>query len=360
MRPNLTAYALRLVGFTALAAVLAARLTAEEAKEPETNVAVSVGKILRVTLHDYVTGYGTVETAPVEDNGMPASGARIAAAAPGLIVAVPFAAGARVQKGAVIVQQDTRAADAAVVSAQAAVDAAEKSSSRQKLLQGSGGSSERLMLEAQERLASARSELASARLKQSQLAIHAPLSGTLTRLEARPGEWLDAGKEIGEVADLNRLVVEAEIPAAEADALRVGEAAAVFDRLGAGDGPLAAGRVQFVAPRVTEESDSVLLRVTLPEGAPLRLGQMVAIQVTTASQADVLAVPIESLVKDPDAGYVIWLVENGIARQQAVRPGIRDAGLVQVSGSAVSAGATIVTTGAYGLPKETKVTIAKP
>ena len=110
MLPRLSrSIALLLLFTTSLAAV-----RAEEEKKPETVVTVSVGKVVRTTLHAYVTGYGTVETSPT-------GGARLASAAAGLVVAVPVLEGASVAAGATLVQLDSRAADAALARARTSV-----------------------------------------------------------------------------------------------------------------------------------------------------------------------------------------------------------------------------------------------
>jgi membrane fusion protein, multidrug efflux system len=43
--------------------------------------------------------------------------------------------------------------------------------------------------------------------------------------------------------------------------------------------------------------------------------------------------------------------------QTAVKTGVRDGDLIEVEGQGLKEGTTIVTVGAYGLPKETKVNI---
>ncbi len=360
MLSDLRSYSSRLLSFVLVALTTSLSTRAEEEKQPDTNVTVSVAKIVRTTLHAYVTGYGSVEAAPVGGTDQPAGGARLASAASGLVVAVPGVEGSRVEKGAVIVQLDARAADAAVARAQAAVTAAEKGRARQTQLHAADGTSERAMQDAEERFAAARAELASAQLQQSQLAIRAPLSGTLARLQAKPGEWLDAGKDVAEIVDLDRLVVTAQIPSQKTVALRVSQPVKIVAQLGVEGAPLAGGVIGFIAPHISADNDSVLVRVSLPMGSRLRPGQFVAVQVATEEKVGVLAVPVASLVKDSDSGYVIALVEGGKAKQVPVQPGLRDGGWVEVSGTGLTEGAVVVTTGAYGLPKETKVTVRQP
>ncbi len=350
----------RLVTLTLVTSALGLTARAEEEKQPDTNVTVAVAKVVRTTLHAYVTGYGSVEAAPAGGTDRPAGGARLASAASGLVVAVPGVEGARVESGAVIVQLDARAADAAVTRAQAAMTTAEKARTRQTQLHTADSTSERAIQEAEERFAAARSDLAAAQLLQSQLAIRAPLAGTLARVQVKPGDWLDAGKEVAEVVNLDRLVVTAQIPSQKAGAVHAAQLVKIVARVGDGGPPLAEGAVGFIAPGISADNDSVMVRVILAPGSGLRPGQFVAAQVATEEKTGVLAVPIESLVKDPDAGYVIALVEGGKAKQLPVQPGLRDGGLVEVSGAGVTEGATVVTTGAYGLPKESKVTVRQP
>ena len=332
---------------------------AEDEKKPETTVTVSVAKIARTTLHAYVTGYGTVETSPAAGADQSAGGARLAAAASGLVVGLNVIEGARVEKGAVLVQLDSRAADAAVLRAQAALTAAEKGRARQTQLQSADGTSERAIQEAEERWAAAKGELAAAQQMQSLLAIRAPIGGTMARLQVRPGEWLEAGKEVAEIVDLDRLVIATQIPAAEAATVQTGQAASAFARFGGNEKPLAEGAVQFIAPRVTAANDSVLVRIGVAAGSSLRPGQFVAVKLAVEEKPNCLVVPVESVVTD-DSGSTIAIVENGKAMRKAVQPGLRDGDLIEIKGEGIAEGALVVTTGAYGLPKETAVTIRKP
>lgn len=321
---------------------------AEEEKKPETVVTVSVGKVVRSTLRAYVTGYGTVETSPT-------GGARLAAAASGLVVAVPVLEGASVAAGVTLVQLDSRAADAALVRARTAVANAEKSLARQTQLQAADGTSARALQEAEDRLAAAQAELAAAQLQHSQLAIRAPLAGTIARLTVKPGEWLDAGKEVGELVNFDRLVLHAQVSAAEASAVRAGQSAALLARLGSDEKPVATGTVDLVAPRVTPGTDSVLVRVTLPPGAPLRAGQFCGVRLVTEERTDRLAVPRESVYTDGEGQSTLSVVTGDVARQITVQAGLRDGDLVEVTGTGLAEGTTVVTIGSYALPKETKI-----
>ena len=327
---------------------LSTRLCAEDEKKVETNVAVQVTKIVKTTLHAYASGYGTIETSPT-------GGARLAAASAGLVQKVLVTEGAKVAKGDLLVQLDARAADASVAKARASLSAAEKAHARQLAMKSAGGTSERSLLEAAATLALAQADLASAELAQTQLSIRAPLAGVIGRLAVRPGEWLDLGKDVTEIVNPADLIVTTQIASADAGLLHSGVEAFVFTKLGESEKPFAQGKVISISPLIAKDSDSVAVRVSLGAEAG-RPGQLVLVRIVTSSKESCLAVPVESVIKADDQ-ETISVVVGGVAKQKPVKTGLSDRGLIEIMGEGIAEGADVVTTGAYGLPKETKVNI---
>ena len=105
---------------------------AEEAK-PEAVVPVHIATISRATLRSYVTGYGQVEAEPN-------ASARVAPAVPGVVFAVKCVEGEHVDKGTILFQLDSRAADVAFDFAQKSLERQQKlikiEGTSQKSLQG--------------------------------------------------------------------------------------------------------------------------------------------------------------------------------------------------------------------------------
>src|ERR1039458_2697721 len=66
-------------------------------------VTVQVGVLKQMTLHHYVSGYGTVEAAPATAD-LPAAGAQLAAPSAGVVAKVNVIAGQQVQTGDVLVE----------------------------------------------------------------------------------------------------------------------------------------------------------------------------------------------------------------------------------------------------------------
>jgi RND family efflux transporter MFP subunit len=327
---------------------LSTRLCAEDEKKVETNVAVQVAKIVKTTLHAYASGYGTIETSPT-------GGARLAAASAGLVQKVLVTEGAKVAKGDLLVQLDARAADASVAKTRASLSAAEKAHARQLAMKSAGGTSERSLLEAAATLALAQADLASAELAQTQLSIRAPLAGVIGRLAVRTGEWLDLGKDVTEIVNPADLIITTQIASADAGLLHPGVEAFVFTKLGESEKPFAQGKVISISPLIAKDSDSVAVRVSLGAEAG-RPGQLVLVRIVTSSKESCLAVPVGSVIKADDQ-ETISVVVGGVAKQKPVKTGLSDRGLIEISGEGIAEGDDVVTTGAYGLPKETKVNI---
>jgi membrane fusion protein (multidrug efflux system) len=310
----------------------------EEEAKPDTEVPVHVGKITRATLRAYVTAYGTVEPEPAGER--PAASARIAASVPGVVTAVKCAEGQRVEKGAALFQLDSRAADVAVAFA-------EKNLDRQRKLLQVEGTSQKALQEAEQQLAAARAQ-------QALLQIQSPLAGTVTHVNVNPGEAVDLTTTLAEVIDLDRLVVSANVPSAELAALKVGQPAEVLADKSAAP---VSGSLSYISQQVDAKTGTALVRAALPANSGLHPGQFVTLRIVSEEHKDCLAVPVESMVKDAEGVTVIALVQNDKAVQKPVKTGLRDGGLVEVEADGLQADMTVVTEGAYALPKETKVRV---
>lgn len=327
----------------------------EEKKEP-TEVAVQVAKITLATLRSRVEAYGTVEPEPAGD-GKPAGAARLAAPAAGIVMAVPVMEGAHVEAGAVIVRLDDRGAVAMADKARSAVMFAEQLVARQNKLKAVEGTSEKAIQEASQQLAVAKSELAVAQAQLALVQLTTPLAGTVARINVQPGQAVDLNTVVAEVVDNSRLVINASVPAGEASSLKTGQTAEVF--IENHDQPVSA-TVSFVSPSVDAKTGSVLVRLMLPASAGLRSGQFVRVRIVSEERAGRLAVPLASVVTDGEGHSVIAVVDGDKATQKSVKTGTRDGDLVEVEGEGLKEGDTVVTVGAYGLPKETKVRVLKP
>jgi len=308
------------LGVFALVKSRGAAAAAGEDEATPTIVTVQTGALKLATLHRYVPGYGMVEPAPATAE-QPAAGAQLAAPSAGVVTKVNVIEGQPVAKGDVLVE----------LNSQAAAQEAE----RQKKLYAQQNTSLKNLQEAEAQLALLR--------------VTAPLSGTVVRVNVKPGQAVDLTTVVAEVMDLNRLAVTAEIPAAEANDLQAGNPVEVLTE------PPVTAELSSVSLDVDKNNDTVLVRALLPAGGALRPGQFVSLRIETAVHTNCLAAPGESVVTDADGKSVIALVKGDEAAQTPVQTGLRENGWVEVAAPELKAGDTVVTVGAYGLPEKTKI-----
>jgi RND family efflux transporter MFP subunit len=330
-------------------------VTKEEDEEVETNVAVQVGTVMKTDLQSRLEAYGTVEPEPAKV-GAPAGGAKLAAPIGGIVHAVHAIEGQSVKAGDMIVQLDDRIAKAAVEKARHALTFAKQVAERQRQMLTFLGTSVQSAQDAEQRLAAAQAEFDAAEAAIAQVQLTSPLDGIVARIFVQPGQTVDLNTVVAEIIDPKRLVATVNIPADEALQVKTGQSAEIFTD--AGIRPAATAQVSFVGTTVDFKTAAVLVRLALPEDSGLRPGQFVRASIVTQTLTGRLAVPRESVVKADDMD-VIYVVEGDKAMQLPVKTGLRDGNLVEVEAEDLKEGDMIVTVGAYGLPKETKITIAK-
>lgn len=327
----------------------------DQGGEVETEVAVHVGTVSRQTLRARVTAYGVVEPEP--PGVRPTAGARVSPATSGVVTAVLCAEGQPVEKGQVLFQLDSRTADVAADKARSAALYAQATLERQRKLLDVEGTSRRQLLETEQAVAAAESDLDAAETQQALLRVLAPMAGTVARIWVKAGDGVDIATTLAEIVNLDRLVVSAGIPSPELGVLAVGQPAEVQ---GEDAGAALAGTVASIRPEVDAGTGTALVRVAVPAHSGLRPGQLVTVRIVTEERTDRLTVPVESVAKDAEGSPVIALVKDGKALQRPVTVGLRDAGRVEVEGEGLEEGLTVVTEGAYALPPETKVRVLSP
>ena len=303
-----------------------ASATGDAATVP-TVVSVQTGALQRMTLHRYISGYGTVAPVPATADE-PAADAPLAAPTAGVVAQVNVTEGQQVTNGQVLMTLNSGTATA---------EYAEQELARQKKLYAEHNTSLKMLQDAKTQLALLR--------------VTAPLSGIVVSVNVKPGSAVDANTVVAEVMDLHRLAVKTDVPESQANELKVGEMMQALTQ------PPVAAAVSFISPTVDTNSATVRAWAALPPDSGLRPGQFVPLQIVTAVHTNCLAAPEVSVVTDINGQSVISLVNGDQAIQTPVQTGFHENGWVEVEGSGLKAGDTVVTVGAYGLPEKTQIQV---
>jgi HlyD family secretion protein len=185
--------------------------------------------------------------------------------------------------------------------------------------------------------------------------IRSPIDGVVTDRPLYPGEMPGAGVPLITVMDLSRVIARAHIPQKDAFLLKVGDQATI-DVSGL-DKPTE-GKVTLVSPALDPNSTTVEVWVQAknPKQA-LKPGTSVRLSMVSETVPDALVVPASAVLTAADGSATVMVIgSDQHARQLAVKVGIRQDENVQIL-DGLKEGQSVVASGAYGLPDNTKVSV---
>jgi HlyD family secretion protein len=254
------------------------------------------------------------------------------------------------QEGA-ISGKEVDAARVAMVQAQAQYDVATKhleslhAVSRDAELKGAAA-----------QLQSARGKFAGAEAQFGYSEIRSPITGYVADRPLYAGETAQQGTPLMTVMETRELVARVHLPQAAASSLRVGDVADVS--VPGGPEPTQ-GKVSLISPAVDPGSTTVEVWVKVPNAkGTLRAGSAAHVAITAKTLNNALAVPTDALVTKSDeqgTKKVVFTVSNdNVAHATDVETGLQQGKEVQIT-KGLSAGAKIVSMGAYGLEDGMKV-----
>ncbi len=286
--------------------------------------------------------------------------AELSAPAPTRVARIFVAPGQRVAEGDSLVEFERAPFDAAARSAEAALASAERAHARAVRLAQAGILPQKDSDQAAADLAQAQVAAITARRAQQLATLRAPLAGVVTRMTAVLGAAVDANQPLVEVADVAALDVVFNVSPAQAAQVHAGDSVGVTAGEGAGGEAVGQGSVTAVGAAVDSSSRAVAVRARIGRPArPLRIGESLFGRMVTAVHTGAVTVPVAALVPSGD-GFQVFVVDSGgIAHVRAVTVGARSESIAEIL-TGLTAGETVVTTGAYGIEDGTKIVRTAP
>jgi multidrug efflux pump subunit AcrA (membrane-fusion protein) len=204
-------------------------------------------------------------------------------------------------------------------------------------------------------LQSAKGKYLGAEAQLSYSEIRSPINGVVTDRPLYPGEMAAAGTAIVTVMDVSAVIAKAHIPQADAALLKIGDRGTIT--VPGLDNPVE-GKITVVSPALDPNSTTV--EVWLEAKNPkqqLKPGTSVQLSLTAKTVKDALVVPAAAVITTADGSSAVMVAgSDGKAHQKVVKLGIRQDDDVQIL-EGVTDSDKVVSTGAYGLPDNTKITV---
>jgi RND family efflux transporter MFP subunit len=269
--------------------------------------------------------------------------AAVEAKVSGRILALPVIAGQSLAEGELIAQLDAREIQARLDQAKAALENADRDLQRYATLLQQQVLTRAEFDAAEARQRMARAAVAEAETMLDYARVAAPFAGVVTRKLAEVGDLATPGRVIVEMEDPKTLRVEADVPEALIEFVRVG---AVMNIHAPGLAAPLVATVSELSPAADPNSRTFPVKLDLPANAPVRLGQFVRVAVPVG-EADALRVPTRAVVVRGQM-EMVFVVTNGVAQLRLVKMGKRSGDTVEIV-SGLSAGESIVVEGAAQL-----------
>ncbi len=143
--------------------------------------------------------------------------------------------------------------------------------------------------------------------------LRAPISGLVSVRYAQPGEKLPADSKLLDIVNLQKLELEAAVPASDIAQVAIGQAVEVHVE---GQSGTFEGKVVRINPATQSGSRAVPVYIRLDNPQQLlRVGMFAEAQLVLASRAGVLALPQTAIRKDGGGSFVFTVDGGKIARR---------------------------------------------
>jgi membrane fusion protein, copper/silver efflux system len=184
------------------------------------------------------------------------------------------------------------------------------------------------------------------------VSVYSPVSGTVTDIKAREGDYVTEGSEVFTVSDLSRVWMEAEVYEYEFSKVSLGSRVEVT--ADAYPGRVFRGRVSFIDPTVNPDTRTVRVRVDMPNGNGMLKPEMFV-------TARIMSKPVRGVVVPASAvlytgmGNVAWVEESpDVFTMRSVTTGLRSGDDFQIL-AGLKPGERVVTQGGFLIDSEAQL-----
>lgn len=228
--------------------------------------------------------------------------------------------GGRVRSGQVLVQLDSLLVRAGYDAARAQYRIAQTNFKKQERVYEEQGISELQLktLEYQRDAARAQMEMARERLERTR--VKSPIDGRLNAQLVEKGEMSVPGAPIAHVVNMQQIKLEAGIPERHAASFRVGDP--VSFTVDAIAGEEFSGVITFVGAAVNRDNRTIPIEVRVRNaGGKLKPEMIASMTVKLRARENSIVVPEDYIIKSDLDEFIVYIEEDGIAKERKVKIG---------------------------------------
>lgn len=277
---------------------------------------VTIAQVTRGPAIEAVYATGVVE---------PVHWAKVAPTIVGRITEIAARDGTKVKRGQVLLKLDDTEARAELARREARLRFTKEEVDRYAELAKRSIASQQAYERARSEQLQAIAAVAAARQRLRDYTLYSPLDGVVLRQDGEVGETIKAGDIVAWVGKPTPLRIIAEVDEEDIPLVRVAQSAILTaDAFGK---RIFKAKVIEITPKGDPISKNYRVRLSLPERTPLHIGMTTEVNIIVRKAEQALIIPFTAL-----RGGSVFVVEQGRARQRAVKTGIVGQTHVQVTG----------------------------
>ena len=319
--------------------------TAESNSNSPAAIAVSTVEIQPLQMQDVIYLPGTTEA--WQD-------VKVAADTPGRIEWIGPREGEKVNKGDLLIKIDVAALKAALDHAAAQLKLSDDLyQRRRRLFKRKIIAKEELDQSATQRTLAA-TDFEQIKVKYEHGFPQSPITGIINHLYVDVGEFIDTGKPIADIVNINRIKINVRVP--ELDVRFVLEGQTTPLKIDAFPERELSGKVDFVAFKADPATKTFLVRSLIdnPFG-DIRPGMIARVAFVRRLITDALVAPLFALV-DKGGERLLFIEKDGVAQSRTVSIGVIDGARVQIT-SGLNAGDHLIVKGHTEIEDGMKVSV---
>jgi len=290
---------------------------------------------------------------------------------PGVVMKLNFDSGVKVKAGQPLVEIDASVERAQLNALRPRLVLANQTLERTQKLVASGTTTQADLDAQQSTVNGLVADMKAIQAQIERKTVRAPFDGKLGIRAVNIGQYLPPGTTLTTLESTDGVFVDFTLPQQAMDNLQLGRTVRV--RNDAGGKVVAEGKIAAIDASVDAVTRSIKVRASIPDAeSVLRTGMFVNAEVVLPEKADVVAVPLTSVIRAPygDSVFVVEpkapSAENAgpegaqqpslVARQQFVRLGATRGDFVAVE-AGIDAGQKVVSAGAFKLRNQAPISI---
>jgi len=237
----------------------------------------------------------------------------------GPVLKINFAEGEQVEEGQVLLEIDSETLESNLARDQQNYAVSKRKLDRYRQLSKEGLVSDQDLDEVENSLIAAEMALRATRLRLAKCYPAAPVSGTVDLHYIKRGEYVDPGKPLIRLVQVDKLKAIADVPEKDVPYLQIGQEveivpAIINDRIAT----TLTGKIEHIAYAADENTRTYRTKIVIDNSSgELRPGMIVRARFVRQRLQQVVAVPLYTVL-DRDGEKLVFVDQNGLAKQQQV------------------------------------------